>query len=135
MKTECHKLSPQDKHTSHATEHSAFQVNSLVYAESDIVFAAGGGHAPFKLGRRQPALLVQWLSWWCESRGVRRDVVFRNLFSWKIAAAAKVQGPRPDFTPHPLSSHCKCSVLFHRQTPDPLGIEFPALRSGCSGCQ
>lgn len=49
MKTECHTLSPQDKRTSHATEHSAFQMDSLVQAESDIAFAAGGEHRLPKL--------------------------------------------------------------------------------------
>lgn len=38
MKTECHRLSP-DKQTSHATERRLPE-DSLVEAESDIVFAA-----------------------------------------------------------------------------------------------
>ena len=133
LKTACHKRSPQDKHTSHATETVPVKSITSVGGEQHCLCSWRRAHTWFPLGRRQPARRLSGLPGGVSPEGSKGTSAPRTPSSWKRAAAAKVRCPR-DFTPHSLSLRCKCSAPSHTQTPGPLGTGSLALRSGCNEC-
>lgn len=89
MKTACHKRSPQDKHTSHATETVPVKWITSVGGEQHCLCSWRREHTWFPLGRRQPARPVEWPARWCESKGIQGDVCTPNPVILEKSSSSK----------------------------------------------